>query len=59
MAKLMKVLAANTDDLGLIPEPIQQKKRTDSCNLSSDVHMYTMGHVNHTHKINKSNKVTI
>lgn len=52
MAQGVRALATKPNNLDSVPEIHTQKERTDSQNLPSDLHMYTVAcmYSTHTHK---------
>lgn len=51
MAQLVKVLAAKSDDLSLVPRTHMVKERADSCTLPSDLYMQVACVCMCTHRI--------
>lgn len=56
MAQRVRVLVPQPEDLCPIPNPTGWKERTDSCNLSSDLHTYGTTHVMCPHTYTQEKK---
>lgn len=58
MAQWVKALTAKPENLSSIPGPTWWKKRTDSCKLSSDLHM-CLGTCSHTYPCTHNKEVDV